>query len=61
MRVKIFMDNNAKDLEKKVNNWLEDGLGTAEIVHIQTTATSVVEFRESIPCIIVTLWYEPPN
>ena len=61
MRVKVFM-NSAEQVEREINLWLEDGLGSAEIVHIQTTATSVIEpgNEGSFATVIVTIWYEPP-
>jgi hypothetical protein len=55
MKVKIFMDTSASAVEGQINAWL-DGLGSAAIIKMQTVVTAVAEK----PCIVVTVWYEPP-
>ena len=56
MKVKIFMDASASAVEGQVNAWL-DGLGSATIIKMETEVAAVAEK----PCIIVTVWYEPPT
>ena len=55
MRVKVFMDASASAMEGQINAWLDQS-GSAAIIKTETVATSVAEK----PCIVVTVWYEPP-
>ena len=61
MKVKIFMDEKASVIEDQINAWL-DYLGSATIVQMETVVTAVAEKRNdgTYPCIVVTVWYEPP-
>ena len=61
MKVKIFMDASASALEEQINAWL-DHLGSAAIIKMETVVTAVAEKPNdgSYPCIVVTVWYEPP-
>jgi hypothetical protein len=61
MKVKIFMDASASALEQQINAWL-DGLGSAAIIKMETVVTAVAEKPNdgSYPCIVATVWYEPP-
>ena len=61
MKVKIFMDEKASVIEDQINAWL-DYLGSATIVQMETVVTAVAEKPNdgSYPCIVVTVWYEPP-
>ena len=57
MKVKIFMDTSASVIEEQINEWLE-GAGAASIIRTDTVVTAVGE--KPYPCIVVTVWYEPP-
>jgi hypothetical protein len=61
MKVKIFMDASASALEEQINAWL-DHSGSAAIIKMETVVTAVAEKPNdgSYPCIVVTVWYEPP-
>jgi hypothetical protein len=61
MKVKIFMDKKASVIEDQINAWL-DYLGSATIVQMATVVTAVAEKPNdgTYPCIVVTVWYEPP-
>jgi hypothetical protein len=61
MKVKIFMDEKASVIEDQINAWL-DYLGSATIVQMETVVTAVAEKPNdgTYPCIVVTVWYEPP-
>jgi hypothetical protein len=61
MKVKIFMDEEAGLLEEQINTWLEDH-GSATIIKTETVVTAGGEKRDdgTYPCIVVTVWYEPP-
>ena len=62
MKVKIFMDASASTIEAQVNTWL-DGIDAAVIVKTDTVVTNVAEKAGdgTYPCIVVTIWYEPPQ
>jgi len=62
MKVKIFMDTKASVVEEQINAWL-DYLGSATIIKMETVATAIAEKPNdgtTYPCVIVTVWYEPP-
>ncbi len=61
MKVKILMDEKASVIEDQINAWL-DYLGSATIVQMETVVTAVAEKPNdgTYPCIVVTVWYEPP-
>jgi hypothetical protein len=61
MKVKIFMDASASAIEEQINAWL-GRLGTASIIKTETVVTAVAEKQKdgTYPCIVVTVWYEPP-
>jgi hypothetical protein len=61
MKVKIFMDTSAGAIEEQINVWL-DSLGSATIIKMETEVTAVAEKPNdgTRPCIVVTVWYEPP-
>jgi hypothetical protein len=56
------MDASASAIEGQINAWL-DGLGSASIIKMQTVVTAVAEKPNdgTSPCIVVTVWYEPPT
>jgi len=62
MKVKIFMDEKASVIEEQINAWL-DYLGSATIIKSETVVTAVAEKPNdgTYPCIVVTVWYEPPE
>ena len=62
LKVKVFMDEKASEIEKKVNAWLEN-IGSAAIIKTDTVVTAVAEKPNdgTHPCIVVTVWYEPPE
>jgi hypothetical protein len=61
MKVKIFMDEKAGVVEERINAWLDD-LGSATIIKMETVVTAIAEKSNdgTYPCIVVTVWYEPP-
>ena len=61
MKVKIFMDASASAIEERINAWL-DRLGSASIIKMETVVAAVAEKQKdgTYPCIVVTVWYEPP-
>jgi hypothetical protein len=61
MKVKIFMDARASAVEEQINVWLEK-LGSASIIRTETVVTAVAgkPNEGTYPCIVVTVWYEPP-
>jgi hypothetical protein len=61
MNVKIFMNASASVVEEQINAWL-DYLGSATIIKMETVVTAVAEKLNdgTYPCIVVTVWYEPP-
>ena len=56
------MDEKASEIEKQVNAWLEN-IGSAAIIKTDTVVTAVAEKPNdgTHPCIVVTVWYEPPE
>jgi hypothetical protein len=61
MKVKIFMDARAIAIEEQINAWLADA-GSTAIIKTETAVTAVAEKANdgTHPCIVVTIWYEPP-
>jgi hypothetical protein len=62
MKVKIFMDAKASVVEERINDWLSH-LGSATIIKMETTVSAISEKPKdgTYPCIVVTVWYEPPE
>ena len=62
LKVKVFMDEKASEIEKQVNAWLEN-IRSAAIIKTDTVVTAVAEKPNdgTHPCIVVTVWYEPPE
>ncbi|MGA7433202.1 MAG: hypothetical protein WBQ24_10000 [Xanthobacteraceae bacterium] len=56
------MDEKAGEIEKQVNAWL-DNIGSATIIKSETVVTALAEKPNdgTRPCIVVTVWYEPPE
>jgi hypothetical protein len=61
MKVKVFMDGKPSVIEEQINAWL-DSLGSATIIKMETVVTAIAEKPSggTCPCIVVTVWYEPP-
>ena len=55
------MDASASAVEQQINAWL-DQQGSAAIIKTETVVTAVAEKPNdgTSPCIVVTVWYEPP-
>jgi hypothetical protein len=62
MKVKIFMGASADAIEEQINAWL-GRLVSASIIEMETVVTAVAEKPNggTSPCIVVTVWYEPPE
>ena len=62
MKVKVFMDSKPGMIEQQINAWL-DQFGAAAIVKTETVVTAIADKPDngSHPCIVVTVWYEPPE
>jgi hypothetical protein len=62
MKVKMFMDAEPGAVEEQINAWL-DHIGSAAIIKTETVVTAIAEKSNSgtRPCIVVTIWYEPPE
>jgi hypothetical protein len=62
MKVKIFMDATPSVIEAQINAWLKD-IGSAAIIKTETVVTAIAEKPNdgTHPCIVVTIWYEPPE
>jgi len=62
MKIKVFMDEKASEIEKQVNAWL-DNIGSATIIKSETVVAAVAKKPNdgTYPCIVVTVWYEPPE
>ena len=57
----MFMDAEPSVIEEQINAWL-DYLGSATIIKSETVVTATAEKPNdgTYPCIVVTVWYEPP-
>jgi len=62
MKVKMFMDAKPSIIEEQINAWL-DHVGSATIIKSETVVAAVTEKPGdgTYPCIVVTVWYEPPE
>jgi hypothetical protein len=62
MKVKMFMDAKPSIVEEQINAWL-DYIGSATIIKTETLVTAIAEKNDdgTYPCIVVTVWYEPPE
>ena len=62
MKVKMFMGAKPSTIEEQINAWL-DHLSSATIIKTDTVVTAIAEKPTdgTYPCIIVTIWYEPPE
>jgi hypothetical protein len=62
MKVKVFMDSKANVIEEQINAWL-DHVGSASVIKTETVVTAIAEKPNdgTYPCIVVTIWYEPPS
>jgi len=62
MKVKVFMDGSASAIEEQINAFLAN-LGSAAVIETETVVTAIAEKSSggTHPCIVVTVWYEPPD
>jgi acyl dehydratase len=62
MKFKVFTDSNAAQLETQINRFL-DPLGPGAVIKTETVVTAIAEKPNdgTHPCIVVTVWYEPPS
>jgi hypothetical protein len=62
VKVKMFMDAKPGAIEEQINAWL-DHVGSVAIIKTETVVTAVAEKPNdgAHPCIVVTIWYEPPE
>jgi hypothetical protein len=62
MKIKMFMDSKPSAIEEQINAWLNN-LGSAAIIKTETVVTAVADKPNDAahPCIVVTVWYEPPE
>ena len=62
MKVKMFMDAKPGVIEEQINKWLGE-IGSATVITSETVVTAVAEKPNdgTHPCIVVTIWYEPPE
>ena len=61
LKVKLFMDVSPSVIEEQINAWLEK-LGSASIIKTETVVAPITKkaAEGTSPCIVVTIWYEPP-
>jgi hypothetical protein len=60
MQVKVFMDSDAKAIEARINEWLDDLAGM--VIKTETRVTAIAEKAgHGTPCIVTLIWYEPPS
>jgi hypothetical protein len=61
MQVKMFVDDDAKAIEARINEWLETLAGT--VIKTETHVTAIAEKANNgtHPCIVTLIWYEPPS
>jgi hypothetical protein len=62
LRFKMFMGDKPTAIEEQINAWLND-LGSAAIIKTDTMVAAIAEKPSSgaYPCIVVSVWYEPPE
>ena len=62
MKVKMFIDAKPSIVEEQIHAWL-DCWGSATIIKTETVVTAIAEKPTdgTHPCIVVTIWYEPPE
>jgi hypothetical protein len=58
----MFMGGKPSTIEEQINSWL-DHLSSATIIKTDTVVTAIAEKPTdgTYPCIVVTIWYEPPE
>jgi hypothetical protein len=61
LKVKIFMDASPSGVEEQTNAWIASA-SPITIIKTETVVTAVVgkPSEGTNPCIVVTIWYEPP-
>jgi hypothetical protein len=63
MKVKSFMHDRPERIEQSINDWFDNEAGTSDIIKTETVVTPIMERAGEgrAPCIVVTVWYEPPS
>jgi len=61
LKVKIFMDAIPSRVEEQINTWIASA-SPITIINTETVVTAVAGKPNdgNLPCIVVTIWYEPP-
>jgi hypothetical protein len=61
LKVKIFMDASPSGIEEQTNAWIAS-VSPITIIKTETVVTAVAgkPSEGTRPCIVVTIWYEPP-
>jgi hypothetical protein len=61
LKVKIFMDASPSGVEEQTNAWIASA-SPITIIKTETVVTAVAgkPSEGTNPCIVVTIWYEPP-
>ena len=61
LKFKIFMDASPSGIEEQINAWIA-AASPINIIKTETVVTAVAgkASEGSHPCIVVTIWYEPP-
>jgi hypothetical protein len=61
LKVKIFMDASPSGIEEQTNAWIAS-VSPITIIKTETLVTAAAgkPSEGSHPCIVVTIWYEPP-
>ncbi len=62
LKLKIFMDASPSRVEEQINAWI-GAASPITIIKTETVVTSVAGKTNdgAHPCIVVTIWYEPPT
>jgi hypothetical protein len=55
LKIKIFMDTDPGRVEEQINAFIASA-SSITIIKTETVVTAAAEK----PCIVVTIWYEPP-
>lgn len=61
LEIKIFMDASPSKVEEEINAWIASA-SPITIIKTETSVTAAAGKSNdgNHPCIVVTIWYEPP-
>jgi len=60
LKIKVFMDASPSGIEEQTNAWIAS-VSPITIIKTETVVTTLAgKPSEGHPCIVVTIWYEPP-